>query len=271
MRLEGKSVLITGAGSGIGRALALEAARRGANLVLAGRREAALEETAGFLPDGAKSVISAGDIAEADTRASLVWAATERFSGLDVLVNNAGTLATGPLSLQDDAALAAMIRTNLFAPAALTRDCLPLLRRSRGRVVNIGSMFGDIGYPLFSVYSATKFGLRGLSDALRRELAAAGIGVTYVAPRATWTDSVNAFQHLIEPFGMRLDPSQRVAERTWNAVEREARSIYPLGVERLFVLLQRLLPRAIDAGIGRQLTRAENAALPPRGDPKPFD
>jgi len=163
------------------------------------------------------------------------------------------------------------VRTNLFAPAALTRDCLPLLRRSRGRVVNIGSMFGDIGYPLFSLYSATKFGLRGLSDALRRELAPDGIGVTYVAPRATRTESVPEFSRLIEPFGMKLDAPELVARQTWDAVVRGARSVYPRGMERLFVLLQRLAPGVIDAGLARQLSRAEEARTSPRADPRPTE
>lgn len=271
MRLEGKAVLITGAGSGIGRALALEAAGRGADLILAGRRETALRETAALLPGGARSVIAPGDVTAPETQAALVRAASEAFSRLDVLVNNAGTLSTGPLTAQDDGALAGMIRTNLFAPAVLTRDCLPLLRRSRGCVVNIGSMFGDIGYPLFSVYSATKFGLRGLSDALRRELAAEGVGVIHVAPRATHTESASAFAHLIEPFGMKMDRAERVARRTWNAVERGSRSVYPLGMELVFVLVQRLLPRVIDAGIGRQLSRVEDADLPRRLDSSPTD
>ncbi len=271
MRLEGRTVLVTGAGSGIGRALALAAAARGADLVLAGRRPVPLEETAAGLPAGARWVMAPGDVAEPDTRAALVRAAAERFGRLDVLVNNAGTLATGPLSAQEDMALRAMTRTNLFAPAALTRDCLPLLRPSRGTVVNVGSMFGDIGYPLFSVYSATKFGLRGLSDALRRELGPDGIGVIYVAPRGTRTDALGVFGHLVEPFGMRLDPAELVARRTWDAVERGARSLYPLGMERVFVLLQRLLPAVIDAGIGRQLARARDAGTPGRADMSPSD
>jgi short-subunit dehydrogenase len=271
MQLEGKSVLITGAGSGIGRALALDAAARGARLILSGRRQAALNDTVALMPGEVSCAIVPGDVTGPQVRLALAHVAEQKFSGLDILVNNAGTLSTGPLSALDDDALAAMVRTNLFAPAALTRDCLPLLRRSRGRVVNIGSMFGDISYPLFSLYSATKFGLRGLSDALRRELAPDGIGVTYVAPRGTRTESVPEFSRLIEPFGMKLDPPERVARQTWDAVERDARSVYPRGMERLFVLLQRLVPGLIDAGLARQLSRAESAHLSRRADPTPSE
>jgi short-subunit dehydrogenase len=262
MQLDGKTILITGAGSGIGRALAFEAAARGASLLLAGRREAALHDTAAALPPGTRAAaVAVGDITEQDGRAALVRSIAEHFDGrLDILVNNAGTLTTGPLAALDDAALMAMVQTNLVAPAALIRDCLPLLRHTGGRVVNVGSMFGDIAYPLFAFYSATKFGLRGLSDALRRELAPDGIGVTYVAPRATRTDAVSAFEQLIEPFGMKLDPADRVARRIWDGVERKAKTVYPSGLEPLFVLVQRLLPGVIDGGIARQLTRAGGAA-----------
>lgn len=260
MRLDGKVVLITGAGSGIGRALAEEAARRGASLVLNGRREAPLRDTVARLPSATAVEVVAGDAAEAAGRGAALRTVGERFGRLDVLVNNAGTLATGPLASLDDAALAAMARTNLVAPAALTRDCLPLLRRSAGRIANIGSVFGDIAYPYFALYSATKFGLRGLSDALRRELAVDGIGVTYVAPRATRTDAVAAFENLVEPFAMTLDPVEKVARQTWDAVERDARSVYPRGPERLFVLLRRLAPGLIDGGVVRQLAKVERIA-----------
>jgi len=255
MQLDGKTVLITGAGSGIGRALAIEAAGRGAALILTGRREQTLRDTAAALPAQSRVSVAAGDITSREGRATMLKTAAASFERLDILVNNAGTLTAGPLAAQDDAALEAMVSTNLFARAALTRDCLPLLRRSGGQVVNIGSMFGDIAYPHFAFYSATKFGLRGLSDALRRELAPDGISVTYAAPRATRTDAAAAFDSLVEPFEMKFDSADRVACRIWDAVERGADTVYPSGIEPFFVLLQRLLPAAINAGIARQLAR----------------
>lgn len=96
---------------------------------------------------------------------------------MDILINNAGVLAVGHLADMADGDLERMAQTNLIAPMALTRDLLPALRVSKGRIVNIGSVFGDIAYPFFAGYSATKFGLRGFSDAMRRELSGSGIGV----------------------------------------------------------------------------------------------
>jgi hypothetical protein len=144
--------------------------------------------------------------------------------------------------------------TNIVAPLALTREMLPLLRRAApSRIVNVGSMFGDIAYPLFAAYSASKFGLRGLSIALRRELKSLGIGVTYAAPRATKTDAASAYDPLVEPMQMRIDEPAGVAAHIWRAVAQDADSAYARGPERLFVLAQRLLPKLVDRAISAQM------------------
>lgn len=257
MRLEGKVALVTGAGSGIGRHLAAELAARGARLFLVGRREAPLRETVAMLPPGADAVSCGADLTMAADRAIIRDAVADRYGRLDLLVNNAGVVPVGPLAETDDLRLAQALETNLLAPMALTRELLPLLRRAApSRVVNVGSMFGDIAYPLFAAYSASKFGLRGLSDALRRELRPLGIGVTYAAPRATRTPAASAFAALVEPFQMRLDAPETVARAVVRGIEREARVVYPRGPERLFVLVQRLFPRLVDRAAAQQLARA---------------
>jgi short-subunit dehydrogenase len=147
-----------------------------------------------------------------------------------------------------------MMATNVIAPLALTREMLPLLRRAMpSRVVNVGSMFGDIPYPLFAAYSASKFALRGLSIALRRELRGYGVGVTYAAPRATKTEAARVLDPLIEPMQMRMDNPAQVATQIWRAVIKDSDSVYATGPERLFVLVQRLLPRLIDRAIAAQM------------------
>ena len=179
-----------------------------------------------------------------------------RWGRLDILVNNAGIVSAGRLKGVTDDELRLTIETNLLAPIALVRQALPLLQcAKRARIVNIGSLFGDIPYPLFTVYSATKSGLHGFSIALRRELARMEIGVTYAAPRATRTASSHALGALIEPFRMKLDAPEAVARFIWRGVAREMDNIYPPGPERIFVLLQRLLPQLVDRSIARQLAR----------------
>ena len=237
--------VITGAGSGIGRALAIEAAGSGYDLVLVGRRKAQLEETTKLLEAGKVQLVTA-DITTPEGRAAITAAAGDR---LDMLVNNAGKLAVGRLTDFGDEEIAQTIGTNLTAAMLLTRELVLALSMAQGRIVNIGSMFGLIAFPYFTAYSATKFALRGLSDALRRELSEFGIAVTYVAPRATRTPAQETFAHLVEPFGMALDDPERVARRAWGGIMAGQKTIYPGFGERVFALVQAFAPSLIDTAL----------------------
>ena len=252
MRRDRQRVLITGAGSGIGRALAIEGARRGLLIALCGRRQGALEETSVLISSESQAEIVAADITDPTDRKRLVDHIGKAWGRVDVLINNAGLVEGGALEQTDDAALERIFRTNVIAHMALTRDLLPLLKAApEGRVVNVGSIFGDIPYPQFAAYSASKFALRGFSIALRREWRDRGIRVTYVAPRATKTAAAVAFDALIAKSGMRLDPPERVARYVWKAVLDGRDSIYAPGPEKFFVLLQRTVPQLIDWALAR--------------------
>ena len=259
-----KTVLITGAGSGIGRALATQAAAKGFSLILVGRTAATLEQTKATCGDAETRCIVA-DVTTPDGRAAIVGAAN---GTVDVLINNAGVLSVGHIEDMTDADLERMTTTNLLAPMALTRDLLPALRRSKGRIVNIGSVFGDIAYPFFAGYSATKFGLRGFSDALRRELSGADVGVTYIAPRATHTAAQSAFSDLIDPMGMTVDTAEVVATQAWDAILKGKRESFPRGKESLFVKVQRVSPSLVDKSVGAQARDPKTlAALKPLARP----
>ena len=135
------------------------------------------------------------DLTLASGRADVIEAIAHHWGRLDILINNAGVIEGGAHERLDDAVTERMFATNVLAPMALTRSAFPLLIASIGRqrrVVNIGSVFGDIAYPEFAAYSASKFALRGFSSALSREWRAHGIAVTYAAPRATRTDAAAA-------------------------------------------------------------------------------
>lgn len=254
MLLRGKIALITGAGSGIGRQLAIEAARIGMTVALTGRRADALHETVSLMGPRRSHVALPGDITDPQIRVALAHYIARWWGRLDVLVNNAGVVSVGPLARTSDDALERLMATNVIAPAALVRELLPLLHRAApSRVVNVGSVFGDIAYPLFCAYSASKFGLRGLSIALRRELKEFGVGITYAAPRATNTAAAGAFVRLIAPMQMRLDEPEKVARDIWTAVARDADSVYPKGPERFFVLVQRLFPQLVDRSVENQM------------------
>lgn len=239
-----KTVLITGAGSGIGRALAHEADQRGHRLILVGRRLDALTMTRHGLA-ATDAICVQADVTTPEGRHAIRAAVPER---LDILINNAGVLEVGPVGTLEDAALERMLATNVAAPMALTRDLLPLLAPA-GQVVNVGSVFGDIAYPYFAAYSATKFALRGFSDALRREVGGQGIAVTYLAPRATRTEAAHRFARLVAPMDMAMDTPEAVARHAWFAIAARRREQYPPTRERVFVLLQRLAPSLIDKAL----------------------
>lgn len=267
MRLDGIRALVTGAGSGIGRALSVELARRGARPILLGRTASALEATRSRLAAPEAAAILCLDLADAGARGEIAERVAALGGGLDLLVNNAGVVDAAPLARQEEEAWRRMVEVNLLAPMSITRRLLPLLQASgRGRVVNVGSMFGDIAFPFFAAYSASKFGLRGWSEALRREVADLGVGVTYCAPRGTRTPAADGFAGYVEAFRMRLDAPEKVARAITDGIARDARDVYPRGPERLFVLLQRLLPAQVDRGIVRQM-RAAAVRLPSASRP----
>ena len=134
---ENPIALVTGAGSGIGRELAMELSRRGASLILVGRRQAALEQTREKLSFPVSATCLPMDVTDAADRKKIVEA-VEAFERLDLLVNNAGVLCTAPFAETGDAAMEDMLATNILAPFALTRDLLPLLQLGTSpRIVNV--------------------------------------------------------------------------------------------------------------------------------------
>lgn len=239
-------VLITGAGSGIGRALAMQADRHGHRTILVGRRPEPLAQTAESLRD---ALVLPADVTTPEGRAAIV--ATVGDTGLDILIHNAGTVPSGALETLTDPDIAGLLALNVAAPLALTRDLLDPLTASRGQVVMVGSVFGEIAFPYFAAYSASKSALRGLADALRRELAPRGIAVTHLAPRGTRTDAAQGFDALVGPMAMALDAPAAVAERAWQAIAARRRNQLPATRERLFIALQRLCPSLIDHALIR--------------------
>jgi short-subunit dehydrogenase len=181
--LQGQRILITGASSGIGRALAQQAGARGARLLLTARSTEPLDELARSLPD---AVALPTDITRDDDRRRLLDTAVERFDGLDILVNNAGVGAWGHFSDSSEEVLRQIMEVNFFAPAELIRLAVPMLTRGhKPAVVNVASMCGRRGMPAWSEYSASKYGLVGLTEALRSELARFSIDVLLIVPGLT--------------------------------------------------------------------------------------
>jgi short-subunit dehydrogenase len=137
----------------------------------------------------------------------------------------------------------------------LTRYVLPsMIEQGHGRIVNIGSMFGSIGFPCFAAYSASKFAMRGFSQALRRELTGTGVGVTYVSPRAVKTRFNPPVVHRMAELGMmRMDDPQWVARKIVQAIEKEKDEAYLGFPESLFARINAVLPRIVDGAIVKQV------------------
>lgn len=249
MRLEYVRVVLTGAGGGIGADLARLLAKRGAKLLLVGRGAEGLQKLQRELADSGVLVKSlAADIRQQSDRQRIVEEAERAFGGVDMLINNAGVLDFNAFAEADPFVVEQLLMTNLVAPILLTRACLPgMLERHNGRIVNIGSAFGSLGFPGFAVYSASKFGLRGFSEALRRELGGSGVGVTYVAPRAVRTAlNPEAVTQLAQATGMNVDEPAWVAQRIVEAIEMDRTSV-SLGMsERFFAKVNALLPTVVD-------------------------
>jgi NAD(P)-dependent dehydrogenase (short-subunit alcohol dehydrogenase family) len=264
--------LVTGASSGIGRACALRLARSGFRVFAGYRKEA----------DAASLAAEAGgeleplpvDVTDQDEVSSAARAVDDAVGsgGLWGLVNNAGTAVPGPVESLPIDDLRRQLEVNLVGQVAVTQALLPSLRRARGRVVNMTSVGGRVATPFMGAYHASKFGLEGLSDALRRELAGVGVDVCAVAPGSIateiWDRGRENADHVVagmseearEAYGddlrAALDTATRTGERGMDA-DRVART-----VERALTA-RRPRPRYVVGADARAMIAAQ-AALPTR-------
>jgi short-subunit dehydrogenase len=252
MDLDGKRVILTGATGGIGTALCTALVEAGAQVLAVGRSAARLAVLAATQPENRVRPIVA-DLSTAEGRAHLVQIAHAEAPA--VLILGHAQSAFGLFDQQPPAALEAVLHTNLVAPALLVHALLPILSRSPdAAVVAIGSTFGSIGFPAFAGYSASKFGLRGLFEALTREYADRPVRFQYLAPRATRTafnsaavDALNA--ELKTP----SDPPRRVALQLVRAIERGDTRRQLGWPEKFFARLNGAFPALVDRSLRGQL------------------
>ena len=248
--MDGRVVIITGASSGIGAALAREAARRGMKVVLAARRTERIEALAGeIMARGGEALALTVDVTQLEDQRRLVDEATQRFGRIDILVNNAGKpLATyfhqsPPEALQDQ------WNVNVTAISTLTRLALPELIRSKGIVVNIGSSASRFPVPMWGNYAPTKVAVAALSDGLRRELGALGVRVCLVEPGPIDTE-FGTHAGWPSDFAF-ISSAEGMARAIADLFDRPRRRlVYPRAMAPFLSLggaLVRLLPRLVDA------------------------
>lgn len=246
-------IVLTGAGGGIGSAVARQLDAKGAKLILTDINADKVHELNAELREKHYPVIA--DLSTAAGRSELMDFCNELMQPLHTLINLAGINRFASLSAIPDAELERLIMVNLGSQIALCRDMLPLLlKQSRAEIVNVGSILGSIGMPGYSVYCATKFGLRGFSEALNRELMDSNVAVRYFAPRATQT-SLNdtRVNEMNLALGNAMDSPETVASELVRFLENHSRQTYLGWPERLFVKINGLFPSLVDMSFRKQL------------------
>ena len=242
-------ILVTGASGGIGHAIAKALDEKGAHLILTGRNEVKLKQLQQSLKH--QHTIVAADISHCGGREKLIH--TCKRLPVSMLVNNAGTTHVGQFS---DTPIESVVTTNLLSPMLLTQALLPLLeRRPHAHVVNIGSAFGSIGFAAHSTYCATKFALKGWTEAMHREYHDSNIRFHYLAPRATSTaindERAIALNHAL---GNHIDSPEVVARTLIKLLEGKKARVSIGFPERFFAKLNSLLPSVVDKALAKKLS-----------------
>jgi short-subunit dehydrogenase len=221
MKLDHKTVLLTGATGGIGRAIATALAARGASLILSSRKQTELEQLATSMP-GTRHRVIASDLAEEGAALKLLEAAGD----IDVLVANAALPGSGRLESFSHAEIDRLMRVNLDAPIRMTRDLMPVfLQRNSGHFVYVSSISGRVSTPRASLYAATKFGLRGFAFCLREDLHDKNIGVSVVTPGAIRDAGMYAQSGAPAPPGIGTSSPEQVGDGVVEAIERNRREV----------------------------------------------
>ena len=251
MEWKGKRTVLTGAAGGMGRILAGELYRRGAQLTLV---DANAEAVTGLAAELSGSHAVAADLSTAAGCREAADRCSKLLGGVDILVNLAGINSFAAFEDELAERIETMLHVNLLAPMWLTRALLPEMQTQKsGHIVNVGSIFGSIGFAYFTTYSASKFGLRGFSEALRRELADSGIAVSYIAPRAVKTPmNSDAVMRMGEAVKMNMDEPEAVVAKIVAAIEAGKKDAYFGFPESLFVRVNALLPRLVDGALAAQ-------------------
>ncbi|HKG34980.1 MAG TPA: SDR family NAD(P)-dependent oxidoreductase [Solirubrobacterales bacterium] len=217
MELKGRKVLLTGATGGLGRAIALALAERGASVILSSRKQQELETMAASLPGDGHGTAPT-DLAESGAAERLV----EEAGDVEVLVANAGLPGTGRLDAFSPEEIRRALRVNLESPMLMARALAPkMAERGEGQLVFVASLAGKSASPRSSVYNATKFGLRGFALALRADLVNTGVGTSIVSPGFIRDAGMFADAGAKAPPGLGTATPEQVAAGVVKAIEND--------------------------------------------------
>lgn len=270
MDLKNKTVIITGASSGIGKACAEEFARRGANLVLGARQYVTLCEITADLEAryGIRAVAVSCDVSREQDCELLVQQAMHTFSRIDVLINNAGVSMRALFRDLDLVVLRQLMDVNFWGAVYCTKFALPELLRNRGSVVGVSSIAGFRGLPGRTGYSASKFALNGFLESLRVENLKTGLHVMVAAPgftasniRSTALASDGSAHGETSMDEGKMMTSEEVAAIIADGVEKRKRTLVMTSQGKLAVLMNKLFPSWVDKKVYTLFTREKNPLI----------
>ncbi|WP_154224382.1 SDR family oxidoreductase [Marinicella rhabdoformis] len=246
-----QTVVLTGAYGGLGHVLAEALSEQGADLVLLGRDSNKLQQLQSALKHTSDVVV--GDISDRTTTSALKTLLENKQSPEHMLINNAALSDASFLNNSDEADIENVLKVNLLTPIVLSKQLMPWLQQAEhARIINIGSSFGGIGYPGFSTYCASKFGLRGFTQALNRELINTTVNAQYLAPRAMATGiNTSAVNALNEKLGNAVDKPQKIARWIISSIEKNHSEKFYGWPEKLFVKINALLPNMVSKAISK--------------------
>jgi len=252
MKLENKRILLTGADGGIGALIARQLHAQGCKLILVGIQANTLDELNQTMDS--KHEVVAVNLTKEDER-EVLFDLAKKSGGIDGIINNAGISEFTFIEQQDAHALERLISINLVVPMILCQTYIPMLKKKEDAfILNMGSTFGSIGYPGFSAYAASKFGIRGYTETLRRELADSKINVMYLAPRATNTPiNSSAVIEMNKELGNAMDDPAVVSNAVISMLEKGQTCRYLGWPEKLFVRVNSLFPKIVDKALRGKL------------------
>lgn len=262
--MQGKTVVITGASSGIGEELAVVLAGRGAQVVLAARSEAELERVRQRCAQaGGRAWVVPTDVGNPEDCRRLVARAVEACGGIDAFVNNAGLGMRGRFEdVTDLSIFERLMRVNYLGPVYCTHAALPYLKERRGLLVAVSSLTGKSGAPNRSGYAATKHAMQGFFDSLRIELSGTGVDVLVVSPgfvtsniraRALGPGGSAGHTDIAEEKGNRMMDARTCAELILRAMERRERELVMMPAAKLLLAVKALVPGVIDRLASRMM------------------
>ena len=206
MIFRGKTAIVTGAAGGIGSAICQRLAGYGMNLVLVGRQKSKLEEMSSRVQElGGKAAVCAGDLSQLEFLDEIVKCAEETFGGVDLLINNAGLATSCLLEKTEVEVFDSIMNVNVRAPYFLCQKSVPLLRKSDcATIINLCSVVAHKGYPLQSVYAASKHALLGMTKSLANEIFKDNIRVHAISPGSVYTEMITRIRPDLSSEGMIL-------------------------------------------------------------------